>query len=95
MPHDTQISITAERARITFGYLSECENIYEQGIKMLDYSAEPELPRVSQSSTHFEPPVNWMNDPNGLVQFNGVYHMFYQFDPFGWDWGSNALGTCS
>ncbi|WP_049206545.1 glycoside hydrolase family 32 protein [Alloscardovia omnicolens] len=92
VPHDTQISITAERARITFGYLSECENIYEQGIKMLDYSAEPELPRVSQSSTHFEPPVNWMNDPNGLVQFNGVYHMFYQFDPFGWDWGPMHWG---
>ncbi len=28
---------------------------------------------------HFSPPENFMNDPNGLCQWNGLYHLFYQF----------------
>ncbi|HEU5012693.1 MAG TPA: glycoside hydrolase family 32 protein [Roseiflexaceae bacterium] len=32
---------------------------------------------------HFVPQSNWMNDPNGLIQWNGVYHMFYQYNPHG------------
>ena len=31
---------------------------------------------------HLMPPVGWLNDPNGLVQRNGVYHVFFQYSPF-------------
>lgn len=36
---------------------------------------------------HFSPPANWMNDPNGMVYYNGVYHLFYQYYPDSTVWG--------
>ena len=32
---------------------------------------------------HFLPSANWMNDPNGLIQWKGTYHLFYQYNPHG------------
>ncbi|MGB7980976.1 MAG: glycoside hydrolase family 32 protein [Candidatus Nanopelagicales bacterium] len=32
---------------------------------------------------HIQPPVGLLNDPNGLVQHEGVYHFCYQWNPFG------------
>ncbi|MBQ4581388.1 MAG: glycoside hydrolase family 32 protein [Clostridia bacterium] len=41
---------------------------------------------------HFRPDNNWINDPNGLVHYKGWYHMFYQYNPNGDQWGDIHWG---
>lgn len=47
--------------------------------------------RIAQDDSrlrfHLMPPVGWLNDPNGLYEKDGIYHIFYQYAP------QNAQGT--
>lgn len=49
--------------------------------------SEPNRPRL-----HFTPVQNWMNDPNGLIYLDGLYHLFYQHNPIGRSWGHISWG---
>ncbi len=44
---------------------------------------------------HLMPPVGWLNDPNGLCQFHGVYHAFFQYSPFDPEGGVKMWGHYS
>ena len=41
---------------------------------------------------HLMPPTGWLNDPNGLCQFKGVYHVFFQYSPFDAEGGDKFWG---
>lgn len=38
---------------------------------------------LQRPTFHFLSPSNWINDPHGLIEWQGQYHLFYQYNPHG------------
>lgn len=66
-----------------FAACSNAENTIKEQIK----DAEPFRPQL-----HFTPNEGWMNDPNGMVYYKNIYHLFYQFNPDSTVWGPMHWG---
>ena len=58
--------------------LAFCQGAFAQTVATYQ---EPYRPQF-----HFTPAINWMNDPNGLVDYQGEHHLFFQYNPFGTVW---------
>lgn len=48
--------------------------------------------RLTRPIFHLTPTQNWMNDPNGLVFHDGLWHAYFQYNPEGADWGNMSWG---
>lgn len=41
---------------------------------------------------HFAAKYGWINDPNGLIYHDGIYEIYFQYNPFGTQWGNMTWG---
>ncbi|MDE5714384.1 MAG: glycoside hydrolase family 32 protein [Muribaculaceae bacterium] len=65
-----------------------------------DTPDNPEVPGETVTSRneqyrpqiHYTPAKNWINDPNGMVYADGIYHLYYQYNPQGNGWGNMSWG---
>ncbi len=55
---------------------------YEQWISQHKKEIEEVNSDPRRLHYHLMPRIGWLNDPNGLCQYHGVYHIYYQYDPF-------------
>ena len=58
-------------------------NIYEKVKQDLNNFYSNNYNNIWRNKNHIEMPFGLVNDPNGLSYFNGKYHIFYQWNPFG------------
>ena len=75
-----------------FGLLSGCNEPGEQAAELNLEMVSMAFDEQHRSQYHFTPPQQWMNDPNGMVFYEGEYHLFYQHYPDSNVWGPMHWG---
>ena len=63
-------------------YEPVCRKDYNAWKRLQDAPKQKAAADPRRLHYHLMPDIGWLNDPNGLCQFHGRYHLYYQYDPF-------------
>ena len=75
----------------------KASGVSPEGFKSIAQDDDPRLPKDLYNEKlrpqfHFSQMIGWNNDPNGMVYYKGEWHLFFQHNPFGWNWGNMTWG---
>ncbi len=62
------------------------EDVCWKGIELVDEVPDTDLETKYRPLFHHTPSYGWMNDPNGMFYKDGVWHLYYQYNPYGSKW---------
>jgi len=64
------------------------EEFFKKAYQAIDLKKEKVENDYYRLNYHIMPPAGLLNDPNGFIQFEDEYHLFYQFNPFATNHGT-------
>ena len=86
--HYVPFELPAGRGRKTVVF----EGLWPGALCWTSLKTADEVPQIYEEKYrpvyHHAPKTGWMNDPNGMFYKDGVYHLFYQYNPYGTKWGN-------
>lgn len=75
----------------TLSFVSDASAQWESMIKNEDTIPDNKYEN-KKALIHFTSHIGWINDPNGLIYHNDVYHMYFQHNPYGIQWSNMHWG---
>lgn len=68
------------------------EDVCWKGIRLADTFDTSDREKKYRPLYHHTPLYGWMNDPNGMFYKDGVWHLYYQYNPYGSKWQNMTWG---
>lgn len=84
-----EVTLSYGGGRLGYNCFNAKVRFTDEEIGETDYAAYSEIYR---NQYHFSQYAHWNNDPNGLVYYNGYYHLYFQHNPYGNTWDAMHWG---